>query len=156
MSLYYVILNSFWTILPHMVQRRKLTTAVVIGIAVLIPVVFVVFLELYSFVIYTPSNIVDFHPSNFEAKADANFFYSIGDDLKYFNEMTPQPPTLMRGHIKNFLVSPDNKKIAVVSNGLLLVVAIEEPVIRKVASVDSVFSAKLIGKQFFRDTGFQW
>ncbi|HVR23687.1 MAG TPA: hypothetical protein VMU26_10215 [Candidatus Polarisedimenticolia bacterium] len=31
----------------------------------------------------TPSDIVDFHPMEFQAKADTTFFFSVGDELKY-------------------------------------------------------------------------
>jgi hypothetical protein len=151
--------TSRYDILMHMVQRRKLITrfAVILGVVVLIPVVLFISLWLYSYATYVPSRIVDFHPSYFQAKADKYFFYSIGDELKYSDELASQAPTLMRGQIQNSLVSPDNTKIAVVANGLLVVVAREEPVIRKVASVNSIYKdAKPIGQQFFRDDDFQW
>jgi len=142
-----------------MVQWRKLITrfGIILGVVGLIPVGFFVYLWLYSYATYVPSKIVDFQPSYFQAKADTYFFYSIGDELKYFDELASQAPTIMRGQIKNFLVSPDNTKIAVVANGLLLVVAHEEPLIRKVAAVDSIYKdPKPIGRQFFRDNDFQW
>src|SRR5258708_31736952 len=111
-----------------------------------------------SFPGYVPSKIVDFHPSSyFQAKADSYFFYSIGDELKYSDELASPGPTLLHGQIENFLVSPDNTKIAVVANGLLVVVAREEPVARNVASVDSIYKEpKPIGQHFFREDDFQW
>jgi hypothetical protein len=142
-----------------MIERRKLLIrfALGLGAVVLIPVGFIVYLWLYSYATYVPSKILDFHPSDFQAKADAYFFYSIGDELKYSDEVASQAPTLMRGKIEDYLVSPDNTKIAVVANGLLTVVAHEEPVIRKVAPIDSIYrDTKPIGKQFFRDADFQW
>jgi hypothetical protein len=141
-----------------MIDRRKLIIfALILGVVILIPVGFIIYLWLYSYATDVPSKIVDFHPSDFEAKADAYFFYSIGDELKYFDEVNSQAPTLMRGQIAHFLVSPDNAKIAVVANGLLTVVAREEPIIRKVTSVDSIYrDTKPIGRQFFRDDDFQW
>jgi hypothetical protein len=142
-----------------MVQRRKLIIrfGVILGVVVLIPVGLFISLWLYSYATSVPSKIVDFHPSYFQAKADANFFYSIGDELKYSDQLTAQAPTLMHGQIMNFLVSPDNTKIAVVANGLLIVVARREPLIRKVASVDSIYrEPKPIGRHFFRDDDFQW
>jgi len=142
-----------------MAQKRKVITriALVLGIVVLIPVMLIISIWAYSYFTDIPSKIVDFHPSDFQAKADSDFYYSIGDDLKYSDELTPQTPTVLHGKITNFLVSPDNMKIAVVANGLLAVVAREEPQIRKVASVASIYKEpKPIGVQFFRDDNFQW
>src|SRR5277367_1780136 len=67
------------------------------------------------------SNILDFHPTSFAARADAKFFYSIADELKFGDEITVQSPTLTRGRITNFLVAPDTTMIAVVVNGALLI-----------------------------------
>jgi hypothetical protein len=148
-----------------MIERRKLLIRFALGlgaVVVLIPVGFIVYLWLYSYATYVPSKIVDFQLSDFQAKANAYFFYSIGDELKYFNELSPQTPTLMRGQITNFLVSPDNTMIAVVANGSLMVVGPNEPVVRKVTPVDSIYRDLIhkegipLGKQFFRDDDFQW
>src|SRR5258708_23664399 len=93
-----------------------------------------------SYGTYVPYKIVDFHPSSyFQAKADSYFFYSIGDALKYSDELASPRPTLLHGQIENFLFSPDNTKIAVIANGLLEVVTRDEPVTRNVASVDSIY-----------------
>jgi hypothetical protein len=106
---------------------------------------------------YTPSDIVEFRPTAFEAKADGNFFFSVGDELKYSNAIDPEAVTLVRGHIDNFLVSPDRRKIAVVSNGTLSIVSSDGAPVRRVAPVDSIYSKqKTIGRSFFRDDGFQW
>src|SRR5260370_34807749 len=106
----------------------------------IIPVVLIIYLWLYSYATYVPSKIVDFHPSSyFQAKADSYFFYSIGVELKYSNDLASPGPTLLHGQIENFLVTPDNTKIAYVAIGLLVVVAREEPVARNVASVDSIY-----------------
>jgi hypothetical protein len=131
--------------------------AVILSVVVLILAALVVSLWVYLKATYTPSDIVDFHPTNFQAKADTQFFYSIGDGLKNSDELNPKAPTLLHGQIKNFLVSPDSTKIAVVANGLLMVVGREDPVIRKVTSVDSIYrEPKPMGQQFFRDDDFQW
>ena len=93
---------------------------------------------------------------------DSSFFYSIRDELKYSNELSLQAPTLMRGKIEHFLVSPDNTKIAVVANGSLLVVDADGSAMRKVTAVDSIYrdlSGKKgipVGRRFFRDDNFQW
>ena len=105
----------------------------------------------------TPSDIVDFHPTEFQAKADSTFFFSVGDELKYSREIDPHTPTLSRGHIDNFLVSPSRDKIAVVTGGTLLIISADESGIRQVAAVSSIYkSPKPIGRSFFRDDGFQW
>ena len=104
-----------------------------------------------------PSNIVDFHPTHFHAQTDAGFFFSVGEELKYSNEINPQVVTLLRGHINNFLVSPDRKKIAVVAKDMLLSVSADGSGVRHVVNVDSIYKEpKPIGRSFFRDDGFQW
>lgn len=102
------------------------------------------------------SKILDFSPTSFTAKADAKFFYSIANELKYSDEIDPHAPTLVRGPISNYLVSPDGNKIAIVVKGKLLVVG-SDSVLAEVAKVDSIYRRfKPIGRQFFRDEDFQW
>lgn len=90
----------------------------------------------------TPSDIVNFHPREFQAKADAAFFYSVGDELKYSSEIDPRATTLSRGHIDNFLVSPNRDKIAVVTGGTLLIVDADGSGIRQVAAVNSIYKSR--------------
>jgi hypothetical protein len=105
---------------------------------------------------YVPSNIVDFHPTTFPAKADNAFFYSLGDELKYSDEITSATPTILRGHITDFLLSPDKKRIAAVANRVLYVVSPGESV-KEITHVDSIYrEPKPIGQSFFRDQEFQW
>jgi hypothetical protein len=136
--------------------RLRKRLLVVAGVIVSIPVaLYIAFWWLFA-ANDVPSNIVGFAPVPFQAKADAKFFYSIGSDLKYSDQIDPQAPTLMRGRIKNFLISPDNEKIAVVANGQLIVVGTES-ILRQVTAVDSIYrEPKPIGTQFFRDDEFQW
>ena len=102
------------------------------------------------------STIVDFSPASFAAKATAKFFYSIDNELKYSDQIDPHAPTLTRGPITNFLVSPDGSKIAVVARKKLLIVG-EDSVLGEVAEVDSISRRfKPIGRRFFRDDDFQW
>jgi hypothetical protein len=109
----------------------------------------------------TPSEIVDFIPTVFRAKADGEFFYSIGDQLKRSKEIDPQAPTLVRGRITNFVVAPDNQKIAVVADGQLLIVGTQS-VLQRIEPVGSIYidsiyrRPKPIGKRFFRDDNFRW
>jgi len=110
-----------------------------------------------AFQVITEANIVDFRPTQLQAEANANFFFSVGDELKYSNEINPQAATLLRGHIDNFLVSPDRKKIATAVNGALLIVPSDGSAVRQVATVDSIYEKKKqIGRSFVRDDGFQW
>lgn len=106
---------------------------------------------------HTPSDILDFHPSTFEAKANARFYYSIGKELKNGDYLDPNAPTLLRGDIRNFLVSPNGAEIAVVANGLLTIVSRDGGSVRQVAHVDSIYrEPKPIGRDFYRDDDFQW
>jgi hypothetical protein len=111
----------------------------------------------YLWATFIPPAIVDFRPTYFQVKADKGFFYSIGDELKYSDELNPQAPNLLRGEVRDFQVSPDNTKLAVVANGRLLVVGPERPTVRDVAPVDSIYrDPKPIGQYFYRDQDFQW
>jgi len=102
------------------------------------------------------STIIGFSPTSFEAKASAKFFYSIDGELKYSDQIDPHSPTLTRGPISNFLVSPDGNKIAaVIGKGLLIVGA--DAVLGDVGDVASIYrNSKPIGRRFFRDDNFQW
>ena len=84
-------------------------------------------------------------------------FFSVGDEPKYSNQINPQAMTLLRGHINNFLVSPDRRKIAIIANGMLLIVSTDDSGVRQAADVDSIYKEpKPTGRSFFRDDGFQW
>jgi hypothetical protein len=112
---------------------------------------------LFATATYVPSNIVDFRPSTFQAKADAGFFYSIGEDLKYSDQIDLESPTLIHGQIKNFLVSPDTRHIAVVTNGRWMLVGRDKSDVHEVAVADSIYrEPKPIGQSFFRDQELQW
>jgi len=127
--------------------------AVVVGVIVLALVGWVAYIWSH----YTPSNILDFHPSAFQAKADARFFYSIGNELKNSDYLNPNAPTLLCGEVMDFLVSPDGAAIAVVANGLLTVVGRDGMLVRQVGHADSIYrEPKPIGQHFYRDDDFQW
>ena len=103
------------------------------------------------------SNIADFHPVSFQTKADTDFFYSIGDDLGYSNQVNPIAPNLLHGHIQAFLVSPDAEKIAAVANGSLYIINGKSGDVRQVGHADSIYhEPKPIGEQFIRDDKLQW
>jgi len=103
-----------------------------------------------------PSTIANFHPVEFQATANEDFFYSIGDELKNSNRLDPNAPTLLHGHIRNFQVAPDHQRIAVVANGVLAIVD-RHGKVRPITPVDSIYrESPPIGQQFFRDNNFQW
>jgi hypothetical protein len=136
---------------------------VLLGIFVVIPGGLILCFSLFWAAKEVPSKIIDFHPSEFEAKADSRFFYSIGTELRNSDEIDPHAPVLMRGSIKEFLVSPDRTKIAVVADGVLSVVGQDGSTTRRVTAVDSIYRGwgerkkpVPLGKQFFRDRDFQW
>ena len=128
-----------------------------LGVVLAVVIVICVSVWAYLWTKFTPSTIVNFHPTNFRVKADKDFFYSIGDELKVSDDLNPQAPTLLRGEVRDFLVSPDTTMIAVVANGHLLVVGREAPMVREVAVVDSIYrEPKPIGQHFYRNDDFQW
>ncbi len=131
---------------------------VMVGVIIVVAVGIAVILRFILFPTnYVPSNIVDFKPTQFEATAGGAFFFSVGNQLKYSNEINPQAPTLLNGHIEKFLVSPDHKSIAVVANGALVIVTPNRSAVRQVVAVDSIYKEpKPIGRSFFRDDGLQW
>lgn len=132
-------------------------TTLILGALLLVPVVVVGAIWLWWSTTFFPSNIVDFHPKALQATAANEFFYSFGDELKFGDEISPQSPTLMRGSIGYFLVSPDSKKIAVVISGKLVVVNRAPLATREVVPVDSIFrDPKPLGQKFFRDFEMQW
>ena len=134
------------------VRQAIVVAVVVIGISAAAYAVFWYIFERPN----VASNIVDFAPTSFPARADAKFFYSVGQELKYSDQIEVQAPTLIRGRVEKFLVSPDGEKIAVVVNRKLLVVGTDS-ILAQVADVDNIFrDDKPIGQQFFRDRDFQW
>ena len=111
----------------------------------------------YLWATFIPPTIADFRPTDFPVKADSGFFYSIGDDLKHSDGLNLQAPNLWRGEVRDFQVSPDNTKLAVVANGRLLVVSPERPTVHEVAPVDSIYrEPEPMGQYFYRDDDFQW
>lgn len=147
--------------------RPRKWLAMSAGIVILIAVAPVVSHCLFVWLLdfnSVPSRIADFRPTFFEAKADTRFFYSVGNELKYSDQIDPKAPTLFRGDVENFLVSPDNKKIAFVENHQLVVVDADSEFWR-ITAVDSIIREprigssdppKAIGVPFFREVDFQW
>jgi hypothetical protein len=137
--------------------RIKNRTILTLGAVLLVTLVFWGSVWLWWSATFVTSNIVNFRPKAFQAKAASEFFYSVGDELKFGDEISPQSPTLMRGNIGYFLVSPASTRIAAVVSGKLVVVSRAPLVIRQVAPVDDIFrEPKPLGRQFFRDFEMQW
>jgi hypothetical protein len=129
--------------------------AAVVGVIVLVFVGWIAYIWFHM--PHTPSNVLDFNPTAFKAKADARFFYSIGKELKNSDSLDSNARSLLRGEITNFLVSPDGSEIAVVANGLLTIVGRDGTLVRQVTHVDSIYrEPKPIGRDFYRDDDFQW
>jgi len=134
----------------------RIAGAIVVAI-LLIPIGLFIAFWVYSLVTYVPSKIVDFHPSEIRAKADRRFFYTVGSDLKNSDEIEVNSPTLLHGTFGNFLVSPDETKIAIVANGHLWVIGKNGDFVRDIAPVDSIYrEPKPMGQSFFRGEHFQW
>jgi hypothetical protein len=104
-----------------------------------------------------PSGIVDFRPTKFPAVANGHFFYSVGDDLKYSDQIDHQAPTILHSRIKNFLVSPDGKQMAIVMDGRMKIISGETGDVRDVIPVRTIYEKTIpVGVSFFRDNHFQW
>jgi hypothetical protein len=137
--------------------RFKSRTTLILGAALLVPVALLGAVWLWWSAIFVSSKIVDFRPESFQARGANEFFYSFGNELKFGDEISPQSPTLLRGSIGYFLVSPDSRRIAVVVSGKLVVVNRSPLTIRQVVPVDSIFmEPKPLGQKFFRDFEMQW
>lgn len=96
-------------------------------------------------------------PVTVPGKGIPELFYSIGNELKYSDHIDPQTPTLFRGKIESFLVSPDKRKIAIAGDGRLSIVDLDSRQTRQVTAVDTIYKKpKPIGQTFFRDDDFQW
>lgn len=130
---------------------------VIFGPILLIPIGLLIAFWVSSLITYVPSKIVDFHPSEFRVKADRRFFYTVGTHLKNSDEIEINAPTLLQGKFGNFLVSPDEAKIALVANEHLWVIGRDGDLVRDIAPVDTIYrEPKPMGRSFFRDANFQW
>ena len=106
-----------------------------------------------------PPMIVNYQPSSFVARGDTNFFYSIGDELKYSDQIDPNAPTIFNGNIQHLFVSPDNKKAAIITDNELIILSSDGRFKRQVTPVESgcdYSDNKKIGRGFFRSDNYQW
>ncbi len=140
---------------PKISGRQRFTYTVLLVLAS--PLIFAVYqLGMHTGVL-VPSGIVDFRPTKFSAVANGRFFYSVGDDLKYSDQIESKAPTILQGRIKNFLVSPDSKRMAVVVGGQMRIINGETGEVREVLPVRSSYENPIpTGVSFFRDNHFQW
>ncbi|MGA9854310.1 MAG: hypothetical protein WBR29_03410 [Gammaproteobacteria bacterium] len=77
--------------------------------------------------------------------------------MKYSDHIDPAAVSLFHGHIGNFPVSPDDNKIAFVSDGYLFIVTNDKPVAIRIVVTNSIWKkSKPIGEQFYREDDFQW
>ena len=81
---------------------------------------------------------------------------------KHADRIDPKLPALYRGEIRNFLVSPDKRKIAITGGNRMVIVSWDETPEQQVTPVNSIdFGDRLkkpkpFGNTFFRDQDFQW
>jgi hypothetical protein len=128
------------------------------GVGALVCTVVPIAAWIYFSTKFPTSKILDFNPTSFSAKADSRFFYSIDTELKSSDSIDSKAPTLFKGRINAFLVSPDNTKIAFVSDQSSLMIIDRDGSVQKVTPVASIFpnaEAKM-GQGFFRNDNFQW
>lgn len=139
-----------------MASRRRRFLWISVGI-LSVPAILLATLLIYWTAAFYPSKIVAFHPQQFPAETGAPFFYSIGNQLKNGTWIDPVSRTLVWGTVSNFLVSPDQSRIAIVANEHLLVVNRDGTLWRDITPVDTIYrDPEPIGKTFFRDDDFQW
>lgn len=135
----------------------KSSKALIVGVVLLVPAAFCGAIWVWWSAHFVPSNIANFQPKDFQAKAVGEFFYSVGDELKFGDEISPGSPTLIHGRVGYFVVSPDKGRIAAVIGNKLVVVNRTPLLVREVAEIDSIFKEpKPVGRQFFRDFEMQW
>ena len=101
--------------------------------------------------------ILDFSPEEFRETAQSRFFYSIEQELKYSDFVDDQSKSLLQGPVEAVVPSPDGLMAAVVMEGRLLVVDGSGDYLHEVAPVSTYApDTKPMGKEYFRDQGFQW
>lgn len=136
-----------------MTRFRKILN-IIGGITLSVPVILIVGWMLWP---KQPSKIIDFQPTAFEAKAKTEFFYSIGNELKYSSQIDPKSPTIFNGKIREVLVSPDNNKAAIIADNVMVIVSANGKLKQQVTPVGSIYQEpKPIGNSFVRDDDFQW
>jgi len=107
-------------------------------------------------------NFVDYKPSAFAEQADAPFFFSLGDKLKYGTSISESAPTLLEADFSNPLKtsvypSPDQTKaIVVVGDKVYLVVPGNQPRLILRDADNEVGSNHAIGDTFYRHYRLQW
>lgn len=114
---------------------------------------------LYIKLTFYPPEVLDYRPQNFEVAINHQFFYSVGDQLKYTTTETfdLNDPTLWSGPIQQVYASPDNQKALVVSDGELFLISASGELKELITKVDSLHQEpKPLGKVYYRDDSIQW
>ena len=140
-----------------MIPKWLKISAGFLGVLFGIPVLVYVGLIIFMTANYSPSDIENFSPVEFQEKASSAFFYSIGRDLKYSESINPEADTLVNGNLGSVVPSPNNQFAAVIVDSKLVVISRDGDDRHEVAAVDSIWPKPgPIGKVFYRDDGFQW
>lgn len=135
--------------------RQRITYSALLVLTA--PLIFAVYQLGMRTGVLVPLEIIDFRPTKFPAVANGHFFYSVGDDLKYSDQIDPKTPTILHGRINNFLVSPDGKRMAAVMDGRMKIISGETGDVRDVMPVRTIYEKSIpLGTSFFRDHHFQW
>lgn len=111
------------------------------------------------------AQIVSFRPTTFIEEPSAPFFYSIGGKVRFGRAIDETAPTHFdatssNGIISAILVSPDEKKAAIVSGGNLHIGELGKPpllVLRGAYTREDLHASALrLGDTFFRSWDLQW
>ena len=106
--------------------------------------------------------IENYRPTKFIERAESPFFYSIGKRLKFGSSIDASAPALfegawLNGDIVTAYASPDNQKIAIVSNRKLYIARVGRPPLLVLENVDH-YGAKQVNDSevFFKWPTLQW
>lgn len=106
--------------------------------------------------------ISNYHPSQFVERAETPFFYSIGKQLKYGLNIDETAPSLFEeswfnGDLVRVYPSPDNQKVAIVSNRKLYIARLGRQPLLALENVDHYSPDKMIaGKVYYKWPTLQW
>lgn len=106
--------------------------------------------------------ISNYHPSDFVETANSPFFYSIGKQLKYGSSIDESAPALFKGawlngELVKVYPSPDNQKVAIVSNRKLYIARAGEAPLLALENVEHYNLKQLSdGDVYFKWPTLQW
>jgi len=135
-------------------------TVAIIALVLLLPVVYFVFIMIKASYNSYPSEIVNYSPADFIVKSEIDFFYTIGNELKYGSLLSETEPTVYSSDkvLTHVYVSPNSKLAAVVSDDKLRIVSSDGHVNKFITNVESSLrSSQLpVGARYFIAFGMQW